>query len=96
MSKTKDQRNEIRDMTTETALHELAVARRKMFDLRMQSARGEVKDVRQFADTRKRVARLLHKLHMAALYPEETEFLEAPDDEVDEIAAPAAAETEEK
>jgi ribosomal protein L29 len=98
MSKVRDERREIREMTIDAALHDLAIQRRQMFDLRMQSARGEVKNVRQFAETRKRIARLMFKLHMESLYPSDAEFIEAEDDEEtlpvaeteEEIEAPVA------
>lgn len=89
MSKASSERTEIREMPIETALHELALARRQMFDLRMQGARGEVKNVRQFAETRKRIARLLHKIHTETQVPLESEFLEAPEDEL-ELPAPTS------
>ena len=90
--KLKDSRTEVREMTIETAHEELSRLRRDLFDLRMQSGRGEVKDVRQFAQTRKQVARIMHKLHMIDLEGDfEPEFIEAPvDDEPAEIAAPKA------
>jgi len=89
MPKLKEQRNEIRDMTIEDAQEELARLRRNLFDLRMQVGRGEVKDVRQFAQTRKQIARIMHKLHMYNLYGEpEPEFIEEPEEEAEE-ALPA-------
>ena len=57
----------IRDMTEEQAQQELADLRLNLFHLRMQAARGEVKNFRQFAQTRKDIAAILHKLHMARL-----------------------------
>jgi ribosomal protein L29 len=91
MPKLKEQRNEIRDMTIEAAQEELARLRRNLFDLRMQVGRGEVKDVRQFAQTRKQIARIMHKLHMFNLYGEqEPEFIEEPEEEVAELPAPTA------
>lgn len=85
MSILKIARNEVRDMTIEQATTRLAEERRRMFDLRMQSARGEVKDVRIFAKTRKMIARLQYKVHMAALEEAlgfgEPEFVQAPDDD---------------
>jgi len=93
MPNLKVQRNAVRDMTIQAAQEELAVLRRKMFDLRMQSTRGDVKDVRQFAATRKQIARILHKLRTEELFSlEEPEFIEAPEDE---LALPAPASTEE-
>ncbi len=89
MPKLKEQRNEIRDMTIEAAQEELARLRRNLFDLRMQVGRGEVKDVRQFAQTRKQIARIMHKLHMYNLYGEpEPEFVEEPEEAVEELPAP--------
>ncbi len=63
MSKVSEERREIREMTLETAVEELAKSRRNLFDLRLQQGRGEVKDVREFAKTKKRVARLMYKVH---------------------------------
>jgi ribosomal protein L29 len=90
--KLKELRNEVRDMTVETAYEELDRLRRHLFDLRMQTTRGEVKDVRQFAQDRKQIARIKHKLHMTELYGDsEPEFIDAPEDEEPaEIAAPKA------
>ncbi len=41
---------------------ELKDLRLKMFNLRLQQQRGEVKNNRVFAQTRKDIARLLHRL----------------------------------
>ena len=92
MAKLKELRNQVRDMTVESAYEELDRLRRHLFDLRMQTTRGEVKDVRQFAQDRKQIARILHKLHMTELYGDiEPEFIDAPEDEAPaEIAAPKA------
>jgi ribosomal protein L29 len=78
----RERRQIVREMTTADALQELAEKRREMFDLRIQATRGELKNVRQFAQARKDIARLLYKLHMEALQPEELEFVDAAEDEL--------------
>lgn len=62
MSKLKDRRREIRAMTEQQAHAELTRLRRDLFDLRLQLKRGEVKNNRQFAQTRADIARLLYHL----------------------------------
>jgi ribosomal protein L29 len=92
MSVLRDERNDIREMSVEQARTELAKARREVFDLRMQHQRGEVKDMRAFARTRKRVARLMHKLHIEALIASgEIEFA---DDEQPELLLPSSEDIE--
>ncbi len=88
-----ERRKKIRDMSIDDARQELAELRFNLFNLRMQTMRGEVKDYRQFATTRKDIAAIVHKLHMAQLEQEYgLEFIEAPDDEeLVEIAPPVAA-----
>ncbi len=91
MSVLRDERNDIREMSVEQARIELAKARREVFDLRMQHQRGEVKDMRQFARTRKRVARLMHKLHIEGMVARgEIEF--AGDDQPETALAAASSE----
>ena len=85
MSKVSEERREIREMTLETAVEELAKSRRNLFDLRLQQGRGEVKDVREFAKTKKRVARLMFKIHS------ETHLASPADEEAIEDEDPVAA-----
>ncbi len=65
MSKLSERRKQIQEMTESEAQKELKEARLKLFNLRLQLQRGEVKDSRVFAQTRKDVARLMH--HLAQL-----------------------------
>jgi len=60
VSKLKERRNEIRQLGLGEAQRELNEQRLKLLHLRLQKQRGEVKDHRQFARTRKDIARLLH------------------------------------
>ena len=62
MSKLNEARREIQALDIATAHQRLAEERRRLFDLRLQKERGEVKDNRQFAKTRKQVARLMHHI----------------------------------
>ena len=62
MSKLSEARRRIEMMGMAEAQEELKKQRRQLFDLRMQLARGEVKNNRQFPQTKKDVARLLHHI----------------------------------
>ena len=62
MSKLNERRKQIAELTASEAQKELKDLRLKLFNLRLQQQRGEVKDSRVFAQTRKDVARLLHRL----------------------------------
>ena len=62
MSKLNERRKEIRDMSVGKVQQELKDARLKLFNLRLQQQRGEVKNNRVFAQTRKDIARLLQHL----------------------------------
>ncbi|GCF08983.1 50S ribosomal protein L29 [Dictyobacter arantiisoli] len=62
MSKLNERRKEVAGMTASAAQAELKEKRLKLFQLRLQQQRGEVKDNRVFAQTRKDIARLLHHL----------------------------------
>jgi large subunit ribosomal protein L29 len=62
VSKLKERRKEIAEMSAGEAQQQLTELRRKLFNLRLQKQRGEVKDSRIFAQTRKDIARLLHRL----------------------------------
>ncbi len=62
MSKVKERRKQIAEYTAGEAQRELKELRLKLFNLRLQKQRGEVKNNRVFGDTRKDIARLLHHL----------------------------------
>jgi len=62
VSKLNERRKQILDMNAAEAQRELQELRRKLFTLRLQKQRGEVKNGRVFAQTRKDIARLLHHL----------------------------------
>lgn len=62
MSKLNERRKQISEMTEGEAQKEIQELRRKLFNLRFQQQRGEVKDNRVFAQTKKDIARLLHRL----------------------------------
>ena len=99
--KVRERRQIVREMTTADALQELAEKRRELFELRIRATRGELKNQRLFAVTRKDIARLLFKLHMEALQPEELEFIDAADTEAlpageEELALPPGDEEEEE
>ena len=62
MSKLSERRREIRGMSAAQAHQELADLRRKLFELRLQKVRGEVKNNRQFPQVKADIARLMHHL----------------------------------
>ncbi len=62
MPKLKERRQQIAEMSYNEAQRELQEQRLKLFNLRLQQQRGEVKNGRIFAQTRKDIARLLHRL----------------------------------
>ena len=62
MSKAKERRKQIQELTVAEANRELKDLRMKLFNLRLQHQRGEVKNNRVFTQTRKDIARLLHRL----------------------------------
>ena len=62
MSKAKERRKQIREFTVAETNRELKDLRMKLFNLRLQHQRGEVKNNRVFTQTRKDIARLLHRL----------------------------------
>jgi ribosomal protein L29 len=62
VSKLNERRREIQAMSAAQTHQELADLRRKLFDLRLQKARGEVRDNRQFPKIRADIARLMHHL----------------------------------
>lgn len=62
MSKAKERRKQIQELNVAEANRELKDLRMKLFNLRLQHQRGEVKNNRVFTQTRKDIARLLHRL----------------------------------
>lgn len=62
MSKLNERRKQISDYNSGEAHRELENLRKKLFTLRLQQQRGEVKNNRVFSETRKDIARLLHHL----------------------------------
>jgi large subunit ribosomal protein L29 len=64
VSKLSERRKQITEYTEAEAQRELKDLRLKLFNLRLQQQRGEVKNNRIFAQTRKDIARLLHHLKM--------------------------------
>jgi len=62
VSKLNERRKQIAEYTVAEAQRELKELRLKVFNLRLQQQRGEVKNNRVFAQTRKDIARLLHHL----------------------------------
>ena len=64
MSKRNERNKQITEMGVGEAQKELKDLRLKLFNLRLQQQRGEVKNNRVFAQTRKDVARLMHHLSL--------------------------------
>jgi len=64
VSKAKERRKQVAEYTAGEASRELKELRQKLFNLRLQKQRGEVKNNRVFGDTRKDIARLLHHLRV--------------------------------
>ncbi len=62
MSNLKERRQQIQALSYSEAQKELKELRLKLFNLRLQQQRGEVKNSRMFAQTRKDIARVLHRL----------------------------------
>jgi len=62
VSKAKERRKQIQELSVAEAQRELKDLRMKLFNLRLQHQRGEVKNNRVFSQTRKDIARLLHRL----------------------------------
>ena len=62
MSKANERRKQIQEFSYGEANRELKDLRLKLFNLRLQQQRGEVKNNRVFAQTRKDIARLLHRM----------------------------------
>ena len=84
MSKLSDRRREIHALDMAQAQDELKRLRRKLFDLRLQHERGEVKNNREFPQTKADIARLMHHLselnHAAQLEAEGALAAEAEDE----------------
>ena len=62
MPKLNERRKQIQEYNAAEATRELNDLRIKLFNLRLQKQRGEVKNNRVFTQTRKDIARLLHRL----------------------------------
>jgi ribosomal protein L29 len=62
VSKLNERRKQIHEYTYGEAERELKDLRLKLFNLRLQQQRGEVKNNRVFGQTRKDIARLLHRM----------------------------------
>lgn len=62
MPKAKERRKQIGEFNAGEAQRELKDLRMKLFNLRLQQQRGEVKNNRIFTQTRKDIARVLHRL----------------------------------
>ena len=62
MSKVRERRKQVQEFTYGEAQRELKDLRMKLFNLRLQQQRGEIKNNRVFTQTRKDVARVLHRL----------------------------------
>jgi ribosomal protein L29 len=62
VSKLNERRKEVREYSVGEAQKQLKELRLKLFNLRLQQQRGEVKNSRVFAQTRKDIARLLQRL----------------------------------
>jgi ribosomal protein L29 len=62
VSNLKERRQQIQALSYDEAQKELKELRLKLFNLLLQQQRGEVKNSRMFAQTRKDIARVLHRL----------------------------------
>jgi ribosomal protein L29 len=62
VSNLKERRQQIQQMSIGEAHKELKDLRLKLFNLRLQQQRGEVKNSRVFTQTRKDIARVLHRI----------------------------------
>jgi ribosomal protein L29 len=62
MPKAKERRKQIAEFNVGEAQRELKDLRVKLFNLRLQQQRGEIKNNRIFTQTRKDIARVLHRL----------------------------------
>jgi len=62
VSKVNERRKQVLEYTEAQVQSELKDLRLKLFNLRLQQQRGEVKNNRTFTQTRKDIARLMHHL----------------------------------
>ena len=62
MPKLKERRKQIAEMSSGEAQRELKELRMKLFNLRLQQQRGEIKNNRVFTQTKKDIARVLFRL----------------------------------
>jgi large subunit ribosomal protein L29 len=62
VSKLRERQQQVQALSYSEAQKELKELRLKLFNLRLQKQRGEVKNSRLFAQTRKDIARVLHRL----------------------------------
>jgi len=62
VSKVNERRRQVLEYTEAQVQSELKDLRLKLFNLRLQQQRGEVKNNRMFTQTRKDIARLMHRL----------------------------------
>jgi len=62
VSKVSERRKQVLEYTEAQVQSELKDLRLKLFNLRLQQQRGEVKNNRMFTQTRKDIARLMHRL----------------------------------
>jgi ribosomal protein L29 len=62
VSKASERRKQIQEFSAGEANRELKDLRLKLFNLRLQQQRGEIKNNRVFTQTRKDIARVLHRL----------------------------------
>jgi len=62
VSNLKERRQQIASLSYSDAQKELTELRQKLFELRLQQQRGEIKNTRVFAQTRKDIARLLQRI----------------------------------
>ena len=62
MPKAKERRKQIAELNIGEVQRELKDLRTKLFNLRLQQQRGEVKNNRVFTQTRKDIARVLQRL----------------------------------
>jgi ribosomal protein L29 len=60
--KLKERRKQIAEMSSGEAQRELKELRMKLFNLRLQQQRGEIKNNRVFTQTKKDIARVLFRL----------------------------------
>ncbi len=90
MSKLSETRRRINAMGMAEAQEELKTLRRRLFELRLQLARGEVKNNRQFPQIKADVARLMYRMsELNRMGPEEEEEAEG-EAEAESAAEPVA------